>query len=53
MVKTGAHGVGPGLDSGLAMFDLRFVDETEIAISAGDCDLNQNAPIGEVEANNV
>ena len=39
MVKTGAHGVGLRLDSGLAMFDLRFIDETEIAISAGDCDL--------------
>ena len=41
MVKTGAHGVGPGLGFSLAMFDSRFIDETEIAISAGDCDLGR------------
>ena len=41
MVKTGAHGVGLSLDSGPTMFDSRFIDETEIAISAGDCDLGR------------
>ena len=41
MVKTGAHGVGPGLEYGPTMFDSRFIDETEIAISAGDCDLGR------------
>ena len=33
MVKTGAHGVGLSLGSGPTKFDLRFIDETEIAIS--------------------
>ena len=41
MVKTGAHGVGLSLEYGPTMFDSRFIDETEIAISAGDCDLGR------------
>ena len=60
MVKTGAHGVGLSLEYGLAMFDSRFIDETEIAISTGDCDLrpgdcdlNQNPAIAEGKANDV
>ena len=41
MVKTGAHGVELSLEYGPMKFDSRFVDETEIAISAGDCDLGR------------